>query len=113
MASSENTVRRAPWSAARRLAATIFSRFPVKSPTVGLIWASAIFTLPVYSGKQMGRPRSGAAHRLLKAKMMNACQKVAETVTVGQAVIYACHPEERGDEGSAAAFRRQLISKKE
>jgi hypothetical protein len=25
-----------------------FSRFPVKSPTVGLIWARAIFTLPVY-----------------------------------------------------------------
>ncbi len=34
-------------SAARRLAATIFSRFPVKSPTVGSIWASAIFTIPV------------------------------------------------------------------
>jgi hypothetical protein len=27
--------------------AAIFSRFPVKSPTVGSIWARAIFTLPV------------------------------------------------------------------
>ena len=36
-----------PCSAARLLAATIFSRFPLKSPTVGLICASAIFTLPV------------------------------------------------------------------
>ena len=37
MTNSEKTVSRAPNAAARRLAATILSRFPVKSPTVGLI----------------------------------------------------------------------------
>src|SRR5579871_1390150 len=35
MASSEKTARRAPASAARRVNVRIFSRFPVKSPTVG------------------------------------------------------------------------------
>jgi hypothetical protein len=29
------------------VADTIFSRLPLKSPTVGLIWASAIFTSTV------------------------------------------------------------------
>src|ERR1035438_7189322 len=43
MQSSENTVSRAPNSDARRHMATILSRFPLKSPTVGLIWARAIF----------------------------------------------------------------------
>ena len=41
------TVTGSPWAAARRLKEIIFSRFPVKSPIVGLIWASAIFTVPV------------------------------------------------------------------
>ena len=37
----------APAAWARREKSTIFAALPVKSPTVGLIWPSAIFTLLV------------------------------------------------------------------
>ena len=81
MASSEKTVSRAPCSAARRLAATIFSRFPVKSPTVGLIWASAIFTEIVYrdrSGNYRGGSRDFETTRALQSDGAGAFRPLIE-----------------------------------
>src|ERR1700761_243962 len=57
-ASSENSTTSAWALAAFRAKSMIFRVFPSKSPTVGLIWARAIFTCTVY---QLAGEESGAA----------------------------------------------------
>jgi len=53
------------WSAARRVTATIFSRFPEKSPMVGLICASAILhtSLIQYRGRKLRSPAHTCASK--------------------------------------------------